>query len=95
MTSKFANSIKSNKSLTINGDGAQLRSYCHVDDAIEGIMKIINKGKKNEIYNVGNPNNLISVKDLALKMINISKKKIKVKHISFDKSDRSEEREIF
>ena len=95
VTSKFASSIKSNKSLTINGDGAQLRAYCHVDDAAEGIMKIINKGKKNEIYNVGNPNNLISVKDLALKMINISKKKIKVKHISFNKSDRSEGREIF
>ena len=92
---KFANAIKMGKSIKIYGDGKQIRSYCHVDDAANAIVNILQKGKDNSIYNVGNDTEPISVLDLAQKMVNISKKNIKIEKIPFEQSDRKLNREIF
>ena len=92
---KFANAIKTGNSIKVYGDGKQIRSYCHVNDAVNGIVNILQKGQDNTIYNVGNDTEPISVFDLAQKMVNISKKKIKIEKISFEQSDRESHREIF
>ena len=42
------------ESLTIYGDGAQTRSFCYVDDTIEGIVRLFDRGSA-EPTNVGNP----------------------------------------
>lgn len=45
-----------NEPLTIYGDGNQTRSYCYVDDLIEGIYRIATKEDINGmIFNLGNP----------------------------------------
>ncbi|MBC07616.1 NAD-dependent epimerase/dehydratase family protein [Thalassospira sp.] len=48
----------------ILGDGRQTRAFCHIDDFIEGVHKILNKGKHLEIYHVGNPEEL-SISEVA------------------------------
>lgn len=49
----------------IDGDGSQTRSFCFVDDLVEGIMKVMfTEGTKGEIYNLGNPGEF-TVKSLA------------------------------
>lgn len=93
--SKFKKNIQSNKQIKIYGTGNQIRSFCHVDDAAKAVSLIIKKGKKNQIYNIGNDNEPTKIIDLAKKMIKISKKKIKILKIPFNKSDRSIKREIF
>ena len=93
--SKFADLIKKNKNITIYGNGNQIRSFCHVNDAAKGVTDILLKGKNNETYNVGNNSEPIKIFDLAKLMINISKKKITIKKIPFIKTDRSAEREIY
>jgi UDP-glucose 4-epimerase len=91
----FKNIIQNNKTINIYGEGNQIRSYCHINDAVSGIVKVLEKGKKQQTYNIGNNNEPISVKELANKMINISQKNIKIKKIPFEKSDRSKKREIY
>ena len=49
--------------LKIQGSGDETRAFCYIDDAIEGIIKILKKGKDNEVYNVGT-NQEISIKNL-------------------------------
>lgn len=44
-----------NKPLPIFGDGKQTRSFCFIDDLIEGIIKVFEKGKPGGVYNLGNP----------------------------------------
>jgi len=95
MIPKFKKAIDNNEKLKIYGDGKQIRSYCNILDAIDGINRIIGNGKKNTTYNIGNNNDPISVIDLANKMVNLSKKNIKIEKISFEKSDRSAKREIY
>lgn len=53
-----------NESLTIYGDGSQTRSFCYVDDLIEGIYRLM-LSDFHEPVNIGNPTE-ISIKDLAI-----------------------------
>jgi len=56
-----------NEKLTLYGDGSQTRSFCYVDDLIDGIIKLLNSEEHNPV-NIGNPDE-ITVKELA-KVVN-------------------------
>ena len=43
--------------LTVYGDGSQTRSFCYVDDLVEGIVRLL-RSDRNEPVNVGNPHEL-------------------------------------
>jgi len=49
--------------LTVYGDGSQTRSFCYVDDLIEGIVRLFERGGP-EPTNIGNPNEF-TVRQLA------------------------------
>ncbi len=42
------------KPLTVFGDGSQTRSFCHVDDLVEGIWRLLNS-EYSDPMNIGNP----------------------------------------
>ncbi len=45
-----------NHSLTVYGDGMQTRSFCHIDDLVEGLLKaVFTKEAEGEVINLGNP----------------------------------------
>jgi len=46
-----------NESLTVFGDGSQTRSFCYVDDLIEGIWRLLNSDY-DEPVNIGNPSEM-------------------------------------
>ncbi|MBI2651723.1 SDR family oxidoreductase [Candidatus Woesearchaeota archaeon] len=50
----FINQSLANKPITVYGDGKQTRSFCYVDDLIEGIYKLM-MSDVNEPINLGNP----------------------------------------
>lgn len=64
--------------LQIQGTGKESRSFCHVDDAVRQIEKILIKGRGNEIYNVGTMEQ-ISIKKLIKIICNLKKIKINIK----------------
>jgi len=49
--------------LTIYGDGAQTRSFCYVDDLVDGIVRLL-KSDEHEPTNIGNPREL-SIREFA------------------------------
>jgi dTDP-glucose 4,6-dehydratase len=59
----FLQQALSCKPLTVYGDGSQTRSFCYVDDLIEGIYRLM-LSDFHEPVNLGNPNE-ISINDLA------------------------------
>ncbi len=59
------------KRFYLHGRGLQKRSFLFVDDFCEGIIRIIKKGKNNEVYNIGSNfeyRNIDIVKLIAKKM---------------------------
>ena len=65
---KFNKNDKTKKIiLKIQGSGNETRAFCYIDDAIDGIIRVLKKGKNNEIYNVGT-NQEISIKELIEKI---------------------------
>lgn len=51
--------------LPIHGDGRNTRSFCYINDAIEGFFRVLFSDAQGECFNVGNPDPEISVSDLA------------------------------
>ena len=81
----FISSLLNKKELHIYGSGKQTRTYCYITDAIEGFLKVISLGKFGEVYNIGNENPEVSIKEV----INILKKidkNIKYKKIDYPES---------
>jgi len=57
------------KPITVYGDGSQTRSFCYVDDLIDGLIRLMNSPKEvTGPINLGNPNEM-TVRELADKVI--------------------------
>jgi dTDP-glucose 4,6-dehydratase len=56
--------------LTVFGDGSQTRSFCYVDDLIEGIYRLLMSDYEQPV-NIGNPDE-ISLKDFAEEIIKLT-----------------------
>jgi UDP-glucuronate decarboxylase len=50
--------------LTVYGTGEQTRSFCYVDDLVEGLMRLMNKDGVHDPVNLGNPGEF-TIKELA------------------------------
>ena len=61
--SNFIVQALKNESITLYGDGSQTRSFCYVDDLINGMIKLMESNYQKPI-NIGNPNEF-SIKELA------------------------------
>jgi dTDP-glucose 4,6-dehydratase len=53
----FLRQVVEGKPLTVFGDGSQTRSFCYVDDLIEGIFRLAMSGEHMPV-NIGNPNEM-------------------------------------
>ncbi len=57
--------------LTVYGDGSQTRSFCYVDDMIEGIIRFMEQEEHTGPVNLGNPEE-VTILDLAKRIIELS-----------------------
>jgi nucleoside-diphosphate-sugar epimerase len=78
---KFFESSLSGYDLTVYGDGQQLRSFCHVEDLVNGIISIQTRGKDKFIYNIGHPDNVTSIDRLAYIIKRICKSQSKIIYV--------------
>ena len=93
---RFVHMVMNNSQPLIYGSGEQIRSFCYMDDAAQGVYKALtNPNAINEVFNIGNNFEPISIKNLASKVIEVSGKKLNPKFISMDESDRETSREIY
>jgi nucleoside-diphosphate-sugar epimerase len=49
----------------IQGTGQETRSFCFIDDCIDGFMTLLDKGEDRNVYHLGNPNEEHTIADLA------------------------------
>ena len=73
--------------ITIFGDGSQTRSFCYVDDLIDGLMRLM--GSDDAVtgpINLGNPNEF-SVKELAERVIALTASKSRIEYRPLPQDD--------
>ena len=77
VVTQFIASLVSDEPIMLVDGGSQSRSFTYIADGIEALMKIIvNKDGKatGRIFNIGNPKNNCSIKDLADMLISLFKR---------------------
>lgn len=75
VVSNFILQALRNEDITIYGDGSQTRSFCYVDDLVEGLIKMMNS-KLTGPVNLGNPSErtVLDFAKLIIKLTNSSSK---------------------
>jgi UDP-glucose 4-epimerase len=69
---KFIASALSGKDIEVYGDGNQTRVFCHVNDAIHGLISLLDNPKSvGDVFNIGGVGE-ISISDLAEKIVKIT-----------------------
>lgn len=94
--SQFLGNIIQGKELQLVDGGRQHRCFTYIDDGVDGLMKIIeqrNGAANRRIFNLGNPHNDLSIKDLAHLLVDAVKEypkyraqaeKVKIIEVSAD-----------
>jgi len=78
VVSNFIQQALNNADITVYGDGKQTRSFCYVDDLIEGVIQMMNTpGDFIGPVNLGNPEEY-SILELAEKIIALTRSKSKI-----------------
>ncbi|MGB7568274.1 MAG: UDP-glucuronic acid decarboxylase family protein [Chitinivibrionales bacterium] len=72
VVSNFIVQALQNRDITIYGDGSQTRSFCYVDDLIEGMVRFMNQDGFIGPVNMGNPGEF-TIRELAEKVVTLTK----------------------
>lgn len=72
--------------LPVHGDGHQTRTFCYITDAIAGFLKVLLSGATGGVYNVGNDDMEISMRDLAQLFVELSGSGARVETIPYPDS---------
>ena len=70
VVSNFINQAINHNDITIYGTGNQTRSFCYVDDTVDGLIKLMNQQKTNGPINIGNPYEM-TMNELAQKVLKL------------------------
>ena len=65
--------------IDIWGDGEQTRTYCYIDDCVEGIHRLM-RSEHHEPINLGS-DELITINDLALLTARVAGKRVQLRHV--------------
>ncbi len=86
VVSNFINQCLENKNITIYGDGSQTRSFCYIDDTVDGLIKLMNQTETTGPINIGNPYEM-SIKELSEKCLNMIDTTSKIEYKELPQDD--------
>lgn len=86
VVSNFINQALRGEPLTVFGDGQQTRSFCYVDDLVDGLMRLMNQDQTVGPVNIGNPNEFTML-ELAEEVLRQTNSSSKLQHLPLPKDD--------
>ncbi len=79
VVSNFIVQALKGENITVYGEGTQTRSFCYVDDLIEGFVRLMNQTATVGPINIGNPGEFTML-ELAEQVLKLTKSKSKIVH---------------
>jgi dTDP-glucose 4,6-dehydratase len=83
--SNFIAQALANEPLTVYGKGDQTRSFCYVDDLVEGILRL-SRSEEHLPVNVGNPNEF-TILECAREVLELTGSKSELRYLSMPEDD--------
>jgi UDP-glucose 4-epimerase len=81
---RLVDSALAGDDLIVHGDGNQTRVFCHVQDAVNGMISLIGNDKSiGEVFNIGGVGE-VSINQLSEIILNITNSNSKVVHVPYD-----------
>ena len=80
---RFIKAAKNNEDLIVYGDGNQVRSFCHVNDAVDALLRV--SDINGEIFNIGN-DEPITIGGLAERVIELSGSSSKIVYVPYEQA---------
>jgi len=81
----FMSQALNGEPLTVYGDGSQTRSFCYVDDLVDGIYRLLMSDESDPV-NIGNPDE-ITIKEFAEEIIELTGSASSLTHEELPKDD--------
>ena len=91
VVSNFIVQALKGENLTVYGDGTQTRSFCYVDDLLEGFVRLMNQTATVGPINIGNPGEFTML-ELAENVLKLTKSKSKIVHQPLPADDPKQRR---
>ncbi len=91
VVSNFIVQALKGEDITVYGDGSQTRSFCYVDDLIDGMVRMMNCENFTGPVNLGNPEEY-TILDLAKKIIAMTRSRSRVVHKPLPSDDPTQRR---
>jgi UDP-glucose 4-epimerase len=83
---RFVSAALKNEPLTVYGTGSQSRCFCHVKDAVAGVLAVINSNATlGEVFNIGNDEE-ITIEDLAHEVIELTGSTSPIEKVLYEKA---------
>ena len=83
---RFVSAALKNEPLTVYGTGSQSRCFCHVYDAVAGVLAVIDSNATlGEVFNIGNDEE-ITIEDLANEVIELTASKSVIEKVLYEKA---------
>ena len=77
-----------NDPIEVHGDGTQIRSWCYIDDFIDGLLRTMTLPEAiGEGFNLGNPRNTVTIYELAKRVVQLLESSSKIDYAAIDFSD--------
>ncbi|MEQ8330596.1 MAG: NAD(P)-dependent oxidoreductase [Longimicrobiales bacterium] len=74
--------------LEVHGDGTQIRSWCHIDDFVDALLRAIGlPAAVGETFNIGNSRNTVTIYDLARRVVDLLDSPSTIRFEAIDFSD--------
>ena len=83
---RFVSAALKNEPLTVYGTGSQSRCFCHVKDAVAGVLAVIDSNATlGEVFNIGNDEE-ITIEDLAHEIIELTGSTSAIEKVLYEKA---------
>jgi nucleoside-diphosphate-sugar epimerase len=77
-----------NEPLVIHGDGSQIRSWCYIDDIVDGIVAALERDEAvGQAFNIGNPRSTLTIYHLAQMIVQLAASSSAVEFVPMNRTD--------
>lgn len=76
------------ETLQVHNDGSQIRSWCYIDDIVDGVLLALEKPEAvGEAFNIGNPRSTLTIYNLAREIVRLCHSESEVLSVPWNHAD--------